>query len=175
MPGGKGLIVALACLALAGCSSDTGALTLVETKSPVQLLRNEAWSRMPELMLNGAVETTDASTACQDAADDPRGTMRSWTSSTVAQLNNSFAARFDTIAEELADSFEAQGWSVERHEEQGQLTFAIKSNRSVAVIAIDARAKSDDHRASIGIVVSGPCVLTAGADSDEVKALEVQG
>jgi hypothetical protein len=43
---------------------------------------------------------------------------------------------------------------------------------AVAVIEIEALQKTDEHRASIRITTSGPCVATAGADSDEVRQLE---
>ena len=43
---------------------------------------------------------------------------------------------------------------------------------SIAVISVVATEKSTEHRASIAISITGPCVVTDGEDSDEVRRLE---
>lgn len=159
--------VLIAALTLAGCSSTPEPLTLVQSKSPVQLLRNEAWYRLPEVMVKSDSETTDASEACDDS-----GMLRSWRSSTVALLTNSQAARVVGAADKLAASFVDQGWHAERSEEDASVLTVLTRPVAVAVIEIEAVQKTEEHRASIRITTSGPCVATDGADSDEVRALE---
>ena len=159
----------LALALLAGCSSAPEPLTLARTKSPVQLLRNDAWYRLPEVMVKEDSDTTDASEACDD---DPSGRMRSWHSSTIALVNNSQAPRVVLAGDNLAASYVEQGWAAERSDEGNAVLTVLTRTSSVAVIEIEAVEKTDDHRASIRITASGPCVETAGADSDEVRELE---
>ena len=164
------IVPALLALALlAGCSSGPQPLTLVETKSPVQLLRNDAWYRLPEVMVKQDSETTDRSEACDD---DPQGLLRAWHSSTIALVTNSQAPRVVTAGDELAATFVEQGWVAERSEEQTAVLTVLTRPSSVAVIEIEAVPKTEQHRASIRITASGPCGATAGADSDEVRDLE---
>ena len=159
----------LAALLLAGCSAEPEGLTLVETKSPVQLLRNDAWFRLPDVMIQGDSETTDVSAACDD---DPDGRLRLWQSSTIALLTNSQAPRVITAGDDLTATFVEQGWEAARSEEGNAVLTVLTRASSVAVIEIEAVPKTAEHRASIRITASGPCVETAGADSDEVRALE---
>jgi hypothetical protein len=159
--------VLAAALLLAGCSSAPHALTLVDTKSPVQLLRNEAWYRLPDVMIKSDSETTDASEAC-----DGDGARRLWRSSTVALVTNSQAPRVVHAGDELAASFVEQGWESVRSEEGRSVVTELSRSTSVATIEIEAVEKSQAAGASIRISVSGPCVVTAGADSDEVRDLE---
>ena len=154
-------------LCLAGCSSAPEPLTLVQTKSPVQLLRNEAWFRLPDVMIKEDSETTDISEACE--AD---GALRLWRSSTVALVTNSQAPRVVTAGDNLAATFVEQGWSAQRSEEDSAVLTVLTRPVSVAMIEIEAVEKTEDHRASIRITASGPCVATGGADSDEVRDLE---
>ena len=62
-------------LALTGCTSGVHTLTLVETKSPVQLLRNDAWYRLPDVMIKSDSETSDVSVGCDQ---DATGVLRAW-------------------------------------------------------------------------------------------------
>ena len=146
----------------------TGA-TLMQTKAPVQLLRNEARYRLPDLMIKTDSETTDVSVAC-DA--DPQGRVRHWQSSTVALFNNSFAARAVTVADTLVASFTEQGWVAARTEESGLVHTQMTKPGSFAVMEIVAVPKSDGVRAEVRISADGPCVQTEGRDSDEVELLE---
>ncbi len=159
----------LVVVVLAGCTSEPTQLTLVKTKSPVQLLRNEAWYRLPDVMIKGDAETIDVSVACDD---DPAGHLRSWSSSTTALINNSFAPRTDGVADALALTFEDQGWSLDRSVGEGTSTLVLSRPASVATISIEAVEKTPERRASIRITAAGPCVQTNGAESDEVKQLE---
>jgi hypothetical protein len=167
MPDRRILVPILLVALLSGCSTDDGSLRLTETKSPVQLLRNEAWFRLPEVMVKGDSETTDVSLPC-----DESGLSRSWMSRTTALINNSFAPRTVGVAEELVESFRAQGWDVEAATEAAATEYTLEKAGSIAVIDIVATEKTDEHRASISISITGPCVATGGADSDEVRLLE---
>ena len=142
---------------------------MVDTKGPVQLLRNEAWFRLPALMVKGDSETTDVSVAC-DGADSSR--LRYWTSSTIALLNNSFAPRSISLADELVASFEEQGWEPVREGNETSVLTRLTKLGSFATIEIEARVKTSEHRASVRITTTGPCVETDGAGSAEVRLLE---
>ena len=162
------LLPVLLVLVLAGCTTaDTGELRLVDTKSSVQLLRNEAWLRLPAVMVKGDEETDDASVAC-----DESGASRSWRASTTALINNSFAPRTTTVAQELVDSFSEQGWTATVASGAGNTEYTLEKEGSPARMSVLAVEKTADHRATIAISISGPCVATDGADSAEVRVLE---
>ena len=163
------VLTAALVLTVAACSTSPQQIRLVDTKGPVQLLRNEAWFRLPALMVKGDSDTTDVSVACKGAES---GRLRYWTSSTIALLNNSFAPRAVVLADDLATSFEQQGWAVERDEAGVATVTTLTRPESFAVIEIEARTKTTEHRASVRITTSGPCVETDGADSAEVRLLE---
>jgi hypothetical protein len=163
------LVPLLLIASLAGCAQSSQAPRLVETKSVVQLLRNEAWYRLPEVMVKGEAETEDVSTGC---IGDQEGRLRAWKSSTTALINNSFAPRAVGVADTLATTFTNQGWAAERTDTDGTVTTVLQRLNAVAVITIEAVRKSPDHRASVRITVTGPCVLTEGPDSTEVRMLE---
>ena len=163
------LLPVLLIAALTGCVQSSQAPRLVETKSVVQLLRNEAWYRLPDVMIKGDAETEDVSTGC---IGDPEGHLRAWKSSTIALINNSFAPRAIGVADALAATFANQGWTPVRTEGDGEVTTVLQRLNVIAVITIDAVNKTADHRASVRITVTGPCVVTDGPDSDEVRLLE---
>lgn len=162
-------VLTLATFSLAGCAEDDS-LSLVETKSPVQLLRNEAWYRLPEFIVKSASETTDVSVAC--SAD---GMERSWTSSTVALVNNSFAPRTEGVLDEVVATFTDQGWVAEEAAVAEGRASVLTRPDSIATITIHAVPKTSEHRASIALTTTGPCVATDGPDSDEVRLLESRG
>lgn len=161
------LVPLLIVATLAGCSSDSGSLRLTDTKASVQLLRNEAWFRLPDVMVKGDYETTDVSMPCDDS-----GVQRSWLSGTTALINNSFAPRTSGVASELVASFREQGWESSQRSLAGSTQYTLQRLDSFAVISVLATEKADGHRASIAISISGPCVATGGEDSDEVRLLE---
>lgn len=166
------MIPTLVLLTVTGCAASSQSPRLVETKSVVQLLRNEAWYRLPEVMIKGDAETTDTSKGCVDDLD---GRLRSWESSTVALVNNSFAPRAIGVADTLAATFVNQGWSSTRTETPEAVTTVLERPSMLAYITIEARAKTPEHRATVRITVTGPCVLTEGPDSPEVTMLESVG
>ena len=112
-------IVSLALVGMTACASTGGTpgaggkgatLTLAQTKSPVQLLRNEAAGRVDEFVVETVNETQDLSSACKTEEADPLGLSRSWTSSVDVSLKAGSAWRLDIVATDLVASFEAQGW-----------------------------------------------------------------
>jgi hypothetical protein len=164
-------------LVLVGCASpaaesspldELGDLTLVESKAPAQLLRNEAASRVPTVVVQDVAEMADASVSCLGADVDPGGLARQWQSTATFLVTNSQAARVVTVAEGLAASFADQGWAPEVVDGATMLS----SESSPVVIAITAVPKSSGMHAEIRIATTGPCVLTDGPGSDEVVRLE---
>jgi hypothetical protein len=164
---------------LAGCAAPGGAgagsatldvvdSTLVETKSAVQLLRNEAASRVPDIVVNELVETADVSSACQPASIDPGELARAWRSTATLTMTNSQAARVDAVMTELVTSFTDQGWVAEPEDAATRLT----RTESLATVLVEGTAKTTTDHATIAITVTGPCVLTEGPESDEVLNLE---
>ena len=154
-------------LLLAGCDTDAEVmLTLAESKSPVQLLRNEVASRVPQDLVQQVVNE-DYSEAC--GAD---GSIRSWHSSVRLEVGAAQSADVDTLIDDLSTSFEADGWIATPGNERLEQKQAVYTRGGTAAeIHITA-----EDRAGVGhaVVVSvfGPCVQTDGPDSDEVTSLE---
>jgi hypothetical protein len=156
-------------LVLTACSStESGGLTLAETKSPVQLLRNEAASRVPSGLVAEVATTVDASTNCRSEEADPDGLQRSWKSS--ARIVLTPEADLDLVLSKLYVSFKEDGW------EQGTFGSAsiveFTKADSIANIHVTVRKAKEDKPAELQVQVAGPCVMTAGAGSDEVTRLE---
>jgi hypothetical protein len=173
--------VALSLAALTGCASENGAspaagtaLTLAQTKSPVQLLRNEAANRIDEFIVETINETEDFSTACKTADADPLGLERSWTSSVEVSLKAGSAWRATIVADELVASFEAQGWIASRGAPSAVTYTGLKSENSAATIGLTVTTEdlAAGTPAKLQITTEGPCVATDGGESDEVKRLE---
>lgn len=166
---------------LAGCASMGGAesssevsdVTLAQSKSYAQLLRNEASSRLPEIVLKEVAQSTDVSVACDS---DPEGLARSWSSSTSILITNSTAARIQTVADDLAATFVEQGWTVspDASSTDTQIVTELTSEASLAAIEIAAALKADGQEPSIRITATGVCAMTGGPESDEVLKLEQQ-
>lgn len=165
-------------LLLTGCSSapETNGkypdLSLAETKSPTQLLRNEAASRIPEDVIDEIVHSQDISSNCITPENDPDGLIRSWDSSVRISITAAHGAETQSIVDDLAQSFVDQGW------DKG--TFGVasiidltseKSPVSIHVSVTKADAETGEGGA-IQLTASGPCVETDGGESDEVKNLE---
>ena len=157
----------LAVVTVTGCTAEfapaeVSELTLVETKSPVQLLQNEAASRLSATAVVSGVETVDSSIACRTVEDDPAGRFRQWQSTTAISAAGSLA-----IARDLSASFVAEDWSARESANDADAFRAVLSKpSSTASIHLDA---DGSH---LEIWVNGPCVETDGADSDEVTSLE---
>lgn len=145
-------------------------MTLVESKAPVQLMRNEISARIPAVVVENLIEATDASVSCKDADEDPEGLYRAWQSTATFGVVNSRAGILDNIVGGVVDSFVEQGWVSEADtEEQGiVLTKAV----SAAELRLTTVERSADNEPQIKISTVGPCVLTEGPNSDEVVLLE---
>jgi hypothetical protein len=167
---------------LAGCSSpDPGTaeapdeypdISLAESKSNAQLLRNSAESRIAAEVIDSSTEA-DSSVACLSAAEDPDGEIRRWLSSSEVNLVRWHAWRVDDVADILIDTFVDQSWSTidvdGEYTDTGKL---LTSGNGVAEIQVETVGTEDDSAATIHVTVTGPCVRTDGADSDEVTSLE---
>ena len=178
-------VVALSLAALTACASQTGGaaetgtdatLTLAQTKSPVQLLRNEAANRIDEFIVETINETEDVSTACKTAEADPLGLERSWTSSVEVSLKSGSAWRVAIVADELVASFEAQGWVASRGAPSAVTYTGLKSENSAATIGLTVTNEDTaaGTPAKLQITTKGPCVATDGEKSDEVTKLETK-
>ncbi len=145
-------------------------LTLAETKSPVQLLRNETASRIPAKLIADVEQTEDVSFACVTPENDPKGLIRSWRSRVRVELVPTASAT--DMLKDLVASYVAQGWKEGTY---GSATI-IDLTRDDSLTTIHLSTKKADADAGVGPVVqlqvAGPCVKTAGGESDEVKLLE---
>ena len=165
-------VVVCAALALTGCAGPSVQSELATTKPPVQLLRNEAANRL----ISGTDESVgaqdDFSAACKSEQEDPEGLYRSWRSTLLAEVPEESSIGVDQFVGALATSFSEDGWTfTEEHDGgAGKVTTMTRSG-SIVTLTFTAQ-ESDGAGASVLIEASGPCVLTGGPDSDEVKDLE---
>jgi hypothetical protein len=170
-PALAGAAVCLA-LGLSACATDAPH-TLVETKSPTQLLRNEAAQRLMGGTDEVVAEQKDYSAACKSESEDPTGLYRSWRSTLLAWVPPESSIGVDQFVGALATSFSEDGWSL--HEEHGDdaASKVTTMTSTASIVTLKFTATEDDgDGASVYIEASGPCVLTAGPESDEVKDLE---
>ena len=168
--------VALLAGVLSACAnSSEDVLSLVESKSPVQLLRNEAASRVPTDLVKGVIKEQDGSAACRTVETDPEGLLRAWRSVVRFELRHDNAIDPQAVIDELASSFVDDGW------DQGTFGVAsiIELTRPGSQTQIHLSMSNGDQESGVGgevqLTVSGPCVMTAGAASDEVTRLGVIG
>jgi len=181
-------VVALAgilALSLSGCDTaeSPNAQTLAVTKSPVQLLRNEAAGRIPPATIESVSNTEDVSKSCRAEDQDPDGLMRSWHSTAQVLVEEASAWRIDAVADGIAQSFVDQGWTARPL--GGSPTshvVLLSSETSPAEIQISANRPDPDasptstvatvEDVTIELSVHGPCVKTEGPESAAVKKLE---
>lgn len=157
---------------LTGCSSEPDGQTLAETKSPTQLLRNEASTRIPPGAIAEISGEEDHSRACKSTDEDPGGLYRSWQSSLLATIEADSAWRVEQISTEVTDSFIEDGWYVSGSKNGKDKTVLTRPG-AVSTMAFTVTAGAEDGSgASIHIDATGPCVLTDGPSSSEVAALE---
>jgi len=171
---------------LAGCSSDSGEaaeLNLGQTKSPVQLLRNDAAGRIPPAVIAVVEDAQDVSVACLDEAADPLGLRRSWHSTAIVTIEEGAKWRIETVVDDLINSYVDQGWVARPL--GGSATVKntlLTSGASFAEIRVASKIPDADivststeeviESALIEVQVHGPCVETGGAESEEVTRLE---
>lgn len=164
----------LAAGALAGCSgsavADTTNSQLAASKSPVQLLRNQMANRIAKNDIYGRITSAEQVTQCTPShmaqGADPEDYLEYTASVTVPLKVSPTGARNDLL-KSLSDSGWTKGLS--------PVSTAVRmhSASSVAQIDVFADKPSGNSTGSLRVVVSGPCVLTDGIDSPEVK--QVQG
>lgn len=179
-------------LLLAACAGNPGGpagdypdMSLADTKSPTQLLRNEAASRLPEQIVGDDFESEDVSVACLSEADDPDGMIRAW-QSTVRFVVPDGGDDVMTVAKDLVATFTDQGWSA--RDIGGNVAMVkklLESKDSLSSIQVFGLSPDADRASTstedfvevptVVVSVHGPCVRTDGPESDEVKALEARG
>jgi len=189
--GALSALAIVAALALSACGADAGAgvagdfpdLTLAATKSPVQLLRNDAAGRIPPAVIDSIEETDDTSVACLEEEDDPTGIVRSWHSTAIVTVEAGSVWRIDDIVDKLVASYVDQDWLARSLGQSADFRSSLlTSEKSLAEITVIGQRPDEDQSATstaevvddvtIEIQVHGPCVRTDGAESDEILDLE---
>ena len=161
-------VVVLSACSATGVAGDDGH-TLAETKSPVQLLRNDAASRVDAAVIADARGEVDGSAACLDEFDNPDGVVRQWISGIELVLTED--ADLTAVSDALVRTFVVDGWQEQDLSSGKSFALTILSTEnSVAQVQIEASAESDGGL--IRVTSTGPCVTTLGPDSDEVRDLE---
>lgn len=161
------LAVVLGCCACTATDTSAYGMSLAETKSPVQLLRNESVLRLPSTQV-ASVESTDTSIACD--GDD---SIRSWESTATITLTEAASDDLELAMATLARSFEEDGWVVSPgNERESEEQAVLTSGTSAADIRLIAHEHTESSAATLTIEAAGPCVQTDGADSEEVRQLE---
>ena len=170
---GATAILALACTLSACAGQDTAGASLVETKSPVQFLRNEAASRLIDGTDDSVEKQEDFSAACKPESEDPKELYRSWRSTLLASVPPDSAVGVDQFVGALATSFAEDGWVLKESHDGDSSAKVSTMTKSGSVANLKFTSTEDTGSgASMLIEASGPCVLTDGPDSDEVLALE---
>ena len=160
-------------LCLTACTSTpVAAGQLATTKSPTQLMRNEAANRLVSGTDDSVGEQQDYSAACRSQDEDPEGLYRSWRSTLLAEVPADSAIGVDQFVGALATSFSEDGWSfAEKNISAGQKVTTMTRSDSIVTLTLIAN-EVDGDGATVYVEASGPCVLTAGPESEEVLSLE---
>jgi hypothetical protein len=160
-----GLVGALgALLLLTGCTGEDAGPTLAQTKASAQLLRDDALERINSTFVYGVVTWKDESRPCGTATDDPGELLRDWHSTGLVDIAPAYADQTDSIMQVLAKTYIPFGWTVTG---QGD-TRVLSKDSSTSAITLTVLSTTGQLR----IDSAGPCVMTGGPDSDEVRALE---
>lgn len=182
------VLAALAIGGLSACASPTSTVpgdypnvSLTDTKSPAQLLRNEAANRIPADAIDQIIESEDISVACLAEQDDPEGTIRSWHSTADVLIKDGNDVK--QLTKDLAASFEEQGWTSRNlGGNVNVVSKLLESDTSLASIQVSGFEPNSDQgttgleddveQLTVQVQVHGPCVRTGGPDSEEVRGLE---
>lgn len=163
------LIVAVG---LSGCGGSGATGELAKTKSQTQLVRNEAAHRLIGGPNEIVAEQHDSSTACKDKSDDPKGLYRAWDSNLLAVVLAESSVGVDQLAGALATSFSEDGWTFTEDNSKPDVKITTMT-RTDSIVTLSLTSTEDSgNGASVYIEAVGPCVLTQGPNSDEVKNLE---
>jgi len=156
--------------ALSGCQTSTPPPSaLGEWKAPAQLLRNEVAGRIPADAVRELPDSVDASANCGDG-----GLKRYWRSKQLIFINPESAGRVAEIFESTVASLRDQGWEGDATD-PSPTEHEVKLVKDKVDLIIDLKAtEADDDgmRGAFELAVTGPCVMTDGPESDEVKRLE---
>ena len=150
--------------------SEYGDYTLGETKSIVQLMRNDVAGSIPPSVVVSNGESTDLSVACFPTSNDPDGLVRAWQSTVDIDILETAAGGVWGVFDRVVTSYQNKGWKVE-NVDLPDASQAVKLT-SGSIIAEIQLSIPEDESPVIELVATGPCAATAGADSDEVKLLE---
>jgi hypothetical protein len=166
-------LAVLTALLLSGCAdtSSSDEPTLAETKSPVQLLRNEAASRVQESQVEEILKTQDESTNCRTPETDPEGLLRSWRSTSRLKLVYSTSVEVSAVVDNLAESFVKQGWDRGIYGTASIIELTREGSETNIHISFQRADDEAQSGAEVQIAVAGPCVMTKGKTSDEVVNL----
>jgi hypothetical protein len=171
-------------LLLGGCAQGSAPpeeLTLLQTKLPAQLLRNDVASQIDPAVVASVGDAVDQSIACLTEKEDPKGLQRSWQSIVTVLLVDASAKDVDSIIDGAAAVLTEQGWKLASLGGSAVIHTRYLSNDSSSTIELSAISDDEDaqyvdssqlENASIVVEVHGPCVATDGTDSDEVTSLE---
>jgi hypothetical protein len=147
---------------------DTSVPTLRDSKEAAQLVRNDAATRLPDVMVKQVTDLTDISIGCGDATADSGGLMRSWLSGATLLITNSQAARIDIVSSRLVQSYVDSGWTATL-QPHGEILLEKEGKPAISLTSV---GKDDGPRPFIRIETAGSCVATDGPDSTEVRELE---
>lgn len=184
-----GALIAFSAVSLVACAASADVpgtypdISLTETKSPTQLLRNEAANRLPAEVIDEIIESEDKSVACLSKSDDPKGLIRSWHSTADVRIVDDGSADVSALVNELVASFVDQGWTARALGGNASITSKLlESKSSLADMQISGLEPNPDQASTgleqtvdqltVQIQVHGPCVRTEGTKSDEVASLE---
>ena len=186
----RAAVAVLALTLLSGCGASVPTVpgtypdvSLAESKSPAQLLRNEAATRLPAEVIDEIIESEDSSVACLSEKDDPTGIVRSWHSTADVLIVDDGVVDVQALVNALTASFEEQGWTARNLGGNASVTSKLlESKTSLADIQISGYRPNDTmpstgletkvEQTTVQIQVHGPCVRTDGAESDEVTGLQ---
>jgi hypothetical protein len=160
-------------LILSGCAAEapaTTTLTITETKSSVQLMRNAVSGKIDPSYIAEVREVTDKSETCQN---DPESKMRLWRSGSVIELNRDDSDNADDIRQAITADYTDQGWRKEVETSDTQTVVTLINPRSLATIEVTVKEPDPflENGAIFVIDIAGPCVLTEGPGSAELRRI----
>lgn len=174
------VVIGLGAVALAGCSAAPDAvdsqLTIIDSKGSSQLVRNLAVEDVLAAQVGRLGHATtseaeapvleDSTVACLSAANDPDGLKRWWRSAAVVTLADPAAG--EETRDALVDDFVERGWTAGELTASGTVQFERDDSNSKVFVGLVPKGGISE----LTVTVDGPCVDTAGADSEEVLRAE---
>jgi hypothetical protein len=167
----RALAATVALVVLAGCATTSTELTLQDVKSPLQLLRNQTASAVPAADIDHITHPSDSAIPCHDDAADPEHKWLTWQSSVLIYLTFDASSDMTAFRNELAAGFQDRGWTQGVSDSLNQVRLQRKGSIAVIDLYTTGRVKSTRTGGQLRVDVTGPCVLTAGASSEEVRRL----